>query len=105
MAIDRTLLREHLVFIEAADNGQVAMEPRVYQDAARTLRRAVERDLADLPMSAFLHDDLPALQTLAQNVFFESRGRFADLDGSGHARRASEFAHTLLVSLRRRSRR
>lgn len=101
MAIDRTLLREHLVFIEAADSRQLPMDARAYQRAARTLRRAVERDLASLPMSAFVHDDLPALQTLAQNVFFESRGRFADLDGSGEARRAAEFAHTFLSYLRR----
>lgn len=103
MAIDRMRLREHLVFLEAADARRVPVDARGYQRAARALRRVVEEDLASLPMRAFMHDDLPALQTLAQNVFFEGRRRFADLDGSGHAQRACEVAQALLQRLRRRA--
>lgn len=101
MSIDRTRLREQLVYLECVDTKVVQIDARGYQQAARELRRAVAHDLASLPMRAFLHEELQALQTIAQNVFFEGRLRFADLDGSGHAQRASEVANALLLRLAR----
>jgi len=95
MLIDRTRLREQLVYLECVDSGHVQPDPRGYQRAAHALRQAVLNELSAVPMQKFVHGDLPALQAIAQNVFFETRGRFADLDGSGSTSRAAEVASAL----------
>lgn len=96
MPIDRARLRKQLVYLECVDLQQVQPDPRGYQRAAHALRQAVRNELSGVPMHEFVHGDLPALQTIAQNVFFETRGRFADLDGSGSTHRAAEAASALL---------
>lgn len=101
MPIDRPRLRDQLVYVEWIDARRVHPDASGYLQAARALREAVMNDLATLPMRDFVHGDLPALQTIAQNVFFETRGRFADLDGSGSAVRAAEMADALLDRLAR----
>jgi hypothetical protein len=55
-------------------------------------------------MSAFAIAELPALQTTAENIFFDSHRCFADLDGSGHAVTAQEVADTLIAHARAHSR-
>lgn len=95
MPINRARLRKQLVYLECVDLQQVHPDPRDYQRAAHALRQAVLNELAGVPMQEFVHDDLPALQTIAQNVFFETRGRFADLDGSGASQRAADAATAL----------
>lgn len=96
MPIDRDHLRNQLVYLEYVDLQPVHLDPCGYQQAARTLRQAVLNELSGIPMQLFVHEDLPALQAIAQNVFFETRGRFADLDGSGSSHRAAEAASALL---------
>ena len=95
MPIDRARLRKQLVYLECVDSHQVEPDPRDYQRAAHALRQAMLNELSAVPMQEFLHGDLPALQAIAQNVFFEGRGHFADLDGSGSTRRAAEIAGAL----------
>lgn len=99
MAIDRARLRDQLVYIECADSKVVELDARGYQRAALELRQAVAQELGSVPMQAFLHRELEALQTIAQNVFFEGRCRFADLDGSGAAQRACDIAGALFYRL------
>lgn len=104
MAINRARLREQLVYLECVDSHHMQPDPRGYQRAAHGLRQTVLNELRDLPMREFVCGELPVLQTIAQNVFFETRGRFADLDGSGNARRAARVASALfrrLVTQRR----
>jgi hypothetical protein len=104
MLIDRARLQEQLVYLECVDLKHVRPDPRGYQRAAHALRQAVLNELSGVPMQKFLHDDLPALQTIAQNVFFESRGRFADLDGSGSTHCAAEVASALLIRMMKQRR-
>jgi hypothetical protein len=99
MPNDLAHLREQLVYLECVDLQRMQLDPRGYQRAADALRQAVLNELSAMPMREFVHRDLPALQTIAQNVFFETRGRFADLDGSGNTRRAAELARSLLDRL------
>ncbi len=96
MPIDRVRLRKQLVYLECVDMQRMHPDPRGYQRAAQALRQALLDELSGVPMQAFVHCDLPALQTIAQNVFFESRGRFADLDGNGSTHCAAEAARALL---------
>jgi hypothetical protein len=102
MALDKRRLHRQLVLIEVADAKLAAVDPARYRDAARALRGTVERELGRLPMKAFVDGQLPALETTAQNIFFEARGRFADLDGSGAALRARADCDALLRRMRRR---
>jgi hypothetical protein len=100
MALDKTRLRDHLVFLEIVEARQVDMDAPGYLAAAQAVRRAIEHELGKLPMRAFVSDVLPTLQVTAQNVFFDSHRRFADLDGSGHALQAQALADGLLRRLR-----
>ena len=52
-------------------------------------------------MHAFLIRALPALQTTAENVYFDHHRRFADLDGSGNAGRVQSLTDALLRRLQR----
>lgn len=99
MAIDRARLRSHLVCLEATEARCQRPDPEGYRRSAQALRLAVQRDFSGVPMKSFMHPELRALETIAQNVFFESRGRFADLDGSGSALRARELGEALLERL------
>ena len=96
MPINRARMREQLVYLECVDAHRVKPDARGYQRAAHALRQVVSNELSQVQMGRFVHGDLPALQTIAQNVFFESRGHFADLDGSGCAQHAAEVAAVLL---------
>jgi uncharacterized membrane-anchored protein len=89
-------LREQLVFLEVADARQVGMNAGKYLAAARSVRYIVERELGILGMQAFVNAALPTLQTTAENIYFESHRRFADLDGSGNAIRAQAMADSLI---------
>lgn len=101
MPIDRERLQEQLVYLECVDLHEVQPDARAYQRAAHALRQAMLNELSDVPMQEFLHVALPSLQAIAQNVFFEIRGRFADLDGSGETGRAAEEACALLKRMAR----
>jgi hypothetical protein len=104
MPIDRVRLREQLVYLECVDAHYLQLDARGYQRAAHALRQAVLTELSAVPMQEFVHGDLPALQTIAQNVFFETRGRFADLDGSSSTRRVAEVASALFNRLMKQRR-
>ncbi len=100
MALNKSRLRAQIVFLETLDTCRAQMHPSGYLAAARALRRTIENELSDFPMQAFVSPSLPTLETTAQNVFFETRRRFADLDGSGCAERAQHEADRLLRRLR-----
>lgn len=102
MALDKARLRDHIIYLEASDARRLRMNAREYQTTAREVARVVRCELGDLPMQAFANETLTALETTAQNVFFDGHGRFADLDGSGNALRAQAIGHLLFARLRRR---
>lgn len=101
MALDKTRLREHIVFIEETDRCRLRVDAQTYQQCARELVRVVRSELSNLPMVAFVGGTLKALETTAQNVFFDGHRRFADLDGSGDALRAQVIADLVLERVRR----
>ncbi len=92
-------LRDHIVFLEVVDARHVRMDAEGYLLAARAVRLIVRRELGILTMQAFVSDKLPTLQTTAENIHFDSHGRFADLDGSGQAHRAQAIADSLMRRL------
>lgn len=96
---EQTRLRDQIVFLEVADSHRVEMNAWRYLWAARTARVIVERELGEVRMSEFAIPQLPTLQTTAENIYFESYGCFADLDGSGHAAVAQQQAEQLIERL------
>ena len=96
---EQTRLRDQIVFLEVADGHHVEMNAWRYLWAARTARTIVARELGEVRMSEFAMPHLPTLQTTAENIYFESYGCFADLDGSGHAAVAQQQADQLLKRL------
>lgn len=101
VALDKTRLCDQIVFLEVVEARKTRMDARRYLAAARAVRQTVARELGALPMEAFVSRVLPALQTTAENIFFEGHRRFADLDGSGHARHAQAMSDRLMQRLRR----
>ncbi|MBX3622218.1 MAG: hypothetical protein KF891_19805 [Rhizobacter sp.] len=95
-------LREQIFFLELADAQQVGMDARQYFLAASTAREIIERELGALAMKDFNFPHVPTLQTTAENIYFETYGYFADLDGSGHAATAQHLADALIARARRR---
>jgi hypothetical protein len=102
MALDKIRIRHQIVCLEVTDAQHVAMDAGAYLLAARGLREAVRRELSELPMDAFVIRALPALQTTAENVFFDHHRRFADLDDSGGAGLAQALTDEMLLRLRRK---
>ncbi|MBL0730044.1 hypothetical protein [Piscinibacter sp. HJYY11] len=97
---EQARLRDQIVFLEVAEGHHVEMNAWRYLWAARTARVIVSRELGEVQMRKFVLPALPALQTTAENIYFESYGCFADLDGSGHAAVAAQQAERLLERLR-----
>ncbi len=102
MALDKFRTSNQIICLEVTDGRLVAMDAAAYLHAARGLREAIRGELGKLPMHAFLSRALPALQTTAENVFFDHHRRFADLDGSGGASQAQSLTDAMLHRLRRR---
>lgn len=105
MSRKMTQLREQIVFLEVADARHVGMNAAKYLAAARSVREIIERELGILGMQAFVNTSLPTLQTTAENIYFDSHRRFADLDGSGNAGRAQAMADSLIGHLGRANKR
>lgn len=101
---EQTRLRDQIVFMEAADAHHLKMDAARYLAAARIARTIVERELGVLQMSEFAIHPLPALQTTAENIYFESYGCLADLDGSGHAGIAQQLGEQLIERLMKKAR-
>jgi len=101
MAIDKILLSNQIACLEVSDGRYVDMDADAYLRAARELRETIRRELSTLPMGAFVIPALPAVQTTAENVFFDNHRRFADLDGSGGAVHAQALTDWLLLRLLR----
>ncbi len=97
---NQTRLRDEIVFMDITDRGHIPIDAQHYQRAARIAREIVERELGTVKMSRFIFPDVPSLQTTAENIYFESYGCFADLDGSGHATQAQELTQQLLARAR-----
>jgi hypothetical protein len=97
---EQTRLRDQIVFLEVADGQHVKMNAWRYLWAARTARTIVARELGEVHMRAFALPHLPTLQTTAENIYFESYGCFADLDGSGRATVAKQVTTQLLDRVR-----
>ena len=95
-------LLNQIVFLEAVDAHHLRMNARRYQTAARSVRQIVESKLGVLDMRAFATAVLPSLQTTAENIFFDSHRRFADLEGRSDASRAHEICDCLMQRLGRR---
>lgn len=89
-------LRNQIVFLEVVDSHHLGMNAAKYLAAARLAREIIERDLSTLAMQAFVFEMLPTLQTTAENIYFDSHRRFADLDGTTNARRAQQLADQLI---------
>jgi len=96
MALNRNRLREQLVLVELTDARHLRIDPRRYQTAARAMRETLRDELGKLPMQAFASELLPALQTTAENNYFDRYRRFAETDGSGDAARAQRLADACL---------
>ena len=96
---DITRLRDQIVFLEMVDACHLRMNAARYLASARLARQIVERELGGLAMQAFVSSVLPSLQTTAENTHFDSHRCFADLDGSGAARRAQAMVDRLLQGL------
>ncbi|MBC7992139.1 MAG: hypothetical protein H7Z15_02695 [Rhizobacter sp.] len=95
-----TQLRDQIVFLEVVDSRHVGMNAERYLAAARLAREIIERDLGALAMRAFVFDMLPTLQTTAENIYFDSHRRFADLDGNTDAAQAQRLADQLIKRAR-----
>ncbi|MBC7958203.1 MAG: hypothetical protein H7Y33_20320 [Cytophagales bacterium] len=95
-------LRDQIVFLEVVDARHVGMNAKKYLAAARSVRTIIERELGGLAMHAFAIPELPTLQTTAENIYFDSHRRFADLDGSGNAVSALQLADTVIARARSR---
>ncbi|HET7795558.1 MAG TPA: hypothetical protein VFL64_19380, partial [Rhizobacter sp.] len=72
---DQSQLRDQIVFLQVADSHHIGMNASLYLAAARSVREIVERELGGLQMREFALDDVPVLQTTAENIYFESHGR------------------------------
>lgn len=96
---DMTRFLDQIVFLEVVDARHVGMNASRYLVAAQSVREIVTRELGTVSMREFVTALLPALQTTAENIFFDAHRRFADLDGRGTARRAQEIADCLLCRL------
>ena len=101
MALDKLRLSNQIVRLEVTDGRYAAMDADAYLRAARELRETIRRECGELPMGAFLIRELPSVQTIAENVFFDHHRRFADLDGSGGAAVAQALTDGMLQQLRR----
>lgn len=93
-------LREQIFFLELAEARQVEMNARQYFLAANVAREIIERELGALAMKDFKFPNVPTLQTTAENIYFETYGYFADLDGSGDAALAQVVAEQLIRRVR-----
>jgi len=96
MALNRIHLREQLVLVEMTDALQLRIDARRYQTAAREIRLTLRDELGALPMHVFASELLPALQTTAQNNYFERHRRFAETDGGVSAAQAQRLADACL---------
>jgi hypothetical protein len=94
---NKSRLLDQIVFLEAADAQHMGMDAKRYLATARSALKIVERELGTLSMSEFQIPELPSLQTLAENVYFDGRRRFADVDGSGRAFLAQVLADELIA--------
>lgn len=94
-------LRNEIVMLEILEAHKVEMDAAEYRSAARNVRHIVEHHLGALAMQQFVTTTVPALQTIAENVYFDHHRRFADLDGTARAMQAQDIADRLLLTLSR----
>jgi hypothetical protein len=95
----RQHLQDAIVVLQLMDDGRARCSPEAYRCAAATARRLVWEGLRRVPIREF-HATFDALQETAENLYFEGRGHFADVDLSGHAPRAQSTCVALLNRLR-----
>jgi hypothetical protein len=93
---NKSRLLDQIVFLEAADAHHVSMDAMHYLATARSARKIVEFELGAVAMRDFQFPELHSLQTTAENVYFDGRRRFADLDGTGRAFVAQALADALI---------
>lgn len=101
MIRDLSLLRDQIVLLEASEGRHVHLSPRRYLAAARAVRAAVEREYGCLPIRDFVFPGLPVLQTMAENIYFDHHGCFADADGTGAAISAKHMANRAIRRAKR----
>lgn len=95
----RQHLQDAIVTLELMDDGQARCSPEAYRCAAATARALVWSELRRVPVQEFAAT-FDALQVTAENLYFESRGHFAEMGGSGLARQALVACQALLHRLR-----
>jgi len=83
-------LRDLLVALDVADDHHRPMEAAEYLATAQIARHLVREELGNLAIGDFA-GPLGALQTLAENLYFDTYGQLADTDGNGDAYRALEI--------------
>jgi hypothetical protein len=94
----RQHLQDAIVVLQLMDDGRAKCSPEAYRCAAATARRLVWEGLRRVPIQEF-HATFDALQETAENLYFESRGRFADVDHSGAALAARRACESLLARM------
>ena len=92
-------LRDLVVALDRADRNIEPMTPEAYRDAARAVLELTHEEMGMLPIADFA-GPVTALQSMAENLFFDLHGSFADVDGSGRAPLASSETRALLGRIR-----
>jgi hypothetical protein len=95
----RLHLQDAIVVLQLMDDGRAPCSPEAYRCAAASARRLVWEGLRRVPIHEF-QATFDALQETADNLYFESRGRFADIGHSGAALAAQQTCNDLLTRLR-----
>lgn len=96
----RQHLQDAIVVLQLMDDGRARCTPEAYRCAAVSARRLIWEGLRRVPIHEF--HAFAALQETADNLYFETRGRFADVDHSGAALRARQACDGLLKRMRER---
>jgi hypothetical protein len=107
-AEERQHLQDAIVVLQLMDDGRSPCTPEAYRCAAASARHLVWEYLRRVPMHAF-QNTFEALESTAENLYFESHGCFADagLTGASESARRGcdalvERLHAAAHALRRR---
>lgn len=98
MSTQMETLRDLIIALDLNDRNLKRLSADEYRVAAVKTYGPLLAECAAVPMIDFTKG-VDALQTIAENVFFENRGFFADLDDACLATRAKEIAESLFARL------
>src|SRR5688500_1104592 len=92
-------LRDLVVALDLNDRNVRKLAPQEYRDAAAKALLLTHQEMGLLPMADFA-GPISALQTMAENIYFQAHGRFADLDATGRATVAKTESRALYRRMR-----